>query len=123
MKISTKSQYAVTAMLDIALNQNQGSVSLSAISERQGISISYLEQLFAKLRKQKLVTSTRGPGGGYHLGRDTSEIFVAEIIDAVNDKSKIQDDRSASAAYQLWSGLSNQIHTFLCDISLADLLE
>ncbi len=84
MRLTTKGRYAVTAMLDLALHAQQGPVSLADISERQGISLSYLEQLFAKLRRGNLVTSVRGPGGGYQLSRHMSGIHVAQVIDAVN---------------------------------------
>ena len=85
MRLTTKGRYAVTAMLDLALHGSNGPVSLADISGRQDISLSYLEQLFAKLRRNELVKSVRGPGGGYRLSRDYAEIFVAQIIDAVNE--------------------------------------
>ena len=85
MRLTTKGRYAVTAMLDLALHSGSGPVSLSDISARQGISLSYLEQLFAKLRKADLVKSVRGPGGGYCLGAHESQIFIAQIVDAVYD--------------------------------------
>ena len=84
MRLTTKGRYAVTAMLDLALHNNQGPVSLADISLRQAISLSYLEQLFAKLRKNSLVNSIRGPGGGYELERQSGQIYIAEIVDAVN---------------------------------------
>ena len=82
MRLTTKGRYAVTAMLDLALHKNQGPISLADISRRQAISLSYLEQLFAKLRKSSLVSSVRGPGGGYELERSAASIYIAEIIDA-----------------------------------------
>ena len=85
MRLTTKGRYAVTAMLDLALHAQNGPVSLADISERQGISLSYLEQLFAKLRRGNLVSSVRGPGGGYQLSRDMRVIQVAQVIDAVNE--------------------------------------
>ena len=85
MRLTTKGRYAVTAMLDLALHGGNGPVSLADISGRQDISLSYLEQLFAKLRRNDLVSSVRGPGGGYRLSRCGEEIFVAQIIDAVNE--------------------------------------
>ena len=85
MRLTTKGRYAVTAMLDLALHKQKGPVSLADISQRQAISLSYLEQLFSKLRKSSLVSSIRGPGGGYVLKRDPNEIFIAEIVDAVNE--------------------------------------
>ena len=85
MRLTTKGRYAVTAMLDLALHKNEGPVSLADISQRQAISLSYLEQLFSKLRKSSLVSSVRGPGGGYKLERQSKSIGIAEIIDAVNE--------------------------------------
>ena len=130
MRLTTKGRYAVTAMLDLALHKNQGPVSLAGISQRQAISLSYLEQLFAKLRKSSLVSSVRGPRGGYVLQRGSEAIFIAEIIDAVNesiDTTKCQgagdcQDGETCLTHHLWIGLSNQIHSFLEGISLADLV-
>ncbi|HBX99586.1 MAG TPA: Fe-S cluster assembly transcriptional regulator IscR, partial [Gammaproteobacteria bacterium] len=85
MRLTTKGRYAVTAMLDLAMHRAQGPVSLADISQRQAISLSYLEQLFAKLRRVSLVSSVRGPGGGYELLRGSEVIFISEIIDAVNE--------------------------------------
>ncbi len=130
MRLTTKGRYAVTAMLDLALHKNQGPVSLADISQRQAISLSYLEQLFAKLRKQSLVSSVRGPGGGYELDRDSASIYIAEIIDAVNESVDTTKCKGAGdcqggetcLTHYLWEDLSNQIHTFLEGISLADLV-
>lgn len=130
MRLTTKGRYAVTAMLDLALHSDHGPVSLSDISNRQGISLSYLEQLFAKLRKQLLVNSVRGPGGGYRLSRSRSEIFVAQIVDAVNEsvdatgckgKSDCQSGNTC-LTHHLWCDLSDQIHDFLSQISLEQLV-
>jgi len=85
MKLTSKGRYAVTAMLDIALNQAKGPITLAMISERQAISLSYLEQIFAKLKKSGLVLSARGPGGGYRLSRSAQDISVGDIIVAVNE--------------------------------------
>ena len=130
MRLTTKGRYAVTAMLDLALHPKQGPVSLAEISSRQGISLSYLEQLFSKLRRESLVKSIRGPGGGYQLGRTSDEIFVAQIVDAVNEKldatrCKKQGDCQngiTCLTHNLWCDLSDQIHGFLNEISLADLM-
>ena len=130
MRLTTKGRYAVTAMLDLALHKNQGPVSLSDISSRQAISLSYLEQLFSKLRRSELVSSVRGPGGGYELKRGSDEIFVAQIIDAVDesvDTTKCQGAGDCQGGetcltHYLWEDLSEQIHTFLESISLADLV-
>lgn len=130
MRLTTKGRYAVTAMLDLALHKNQGPVSLADISSRQAISLSYLEQLFSKLRKGSLVNSVRGPGGGYELKRDSALIYIAEIIDAVNesvDTTKCQGAGDCQGGeicltHFLWEDLSEQIHNFLEGISLADLV-
>lgn len=130
MRLTTKGRYAVAAMLDLALHANAGPVSLADISGRQEISLSYLEQLFAKLRQNQLVQSVRGPGGGYRLGRPQDQIFVAEIIDAVNEsvdathcggQGNCQKGEVCLTHY-LWSDLSDQIHQFLSGISLASLV-
>ena len=126
MRLTTKGRYAVTAMLDLCINASKGPVTLSDISKRQDISLSYLEQLFSKLRKQALVSSVRGPGGGYLLGRKAAEINVAEIIDAVSesvDATKCRGRGDCQAGemcltHYLWEDLSAQIHNFLSDITL-----
>lgn len=130
MRLTTKGRYAVTAMLDLALNANDSPVSLADISQRQSISLSYLEQLFAKLRRGQLVSSVRGPGGGYLLSRPAAQVFVAEIIDAVNEsidatgcagQAACQEGETCLTHY-LWCDLSEQIHHFLSGISLASLV-
>jgi len=126
MKLTTKGRYAVTALLDVAIHSGQGPISLSDISKRQSISLSYLEQLFSKLRQQYLVESIRGPGGGYCLARDASEIYVSEIVDAVNESVDAtscggQGDCQKGEmclTHHLWEDLSDQIHDFLSGISL-----
>jgi Rrf2 family iron-sulfur cluster assembly transcriptional regulator len=130
MRLTTKGRYAVTAMLDLALNETQGPIRLSAISDRQGISLSYLEQLFAHLRRQDLVRSVRGPGGGYRLKRGADAISVAEVISAVNEDTDATrcrgkgdcQDGDTCLTHHLWMDLSDRIHDFLSDISLADLV-
>jgi Rrf2 family transcriptional regulator, iron-sulfur cluster assembly transcription factor len=130
MRLTTKGRYAVTAMLDLSIHSSEGPVNLSDISRRQDISLSYLEQLFARLRKRKLVSSVRGPGGGYRLGRSNSTIHVAEIIDAVNEsldttkcKGKADCQQGETClTHHLWQDLSDQIHAFLSNITLADLV-
>lgn len=131
MRLTTKGRYAVTAMLDLALNAKQAPVSLADISERQGISLSYLEQLFAKLRRNELVSSVRGPGGGYQLARGAAEIQIVQVIDAVDEsvdatrcqgKGNCQGGETCLTHY-LWCELSEQIHEFLSGISLATLVE
>ena len=131
MRLTTKGRYAVTAMLDLALHGEGRPVSLADISGRQDISLSYLEQLFAKLRRNELVSSVRGPGGGYRLSRGGHEIFVAQIIDAVNEAVDATGCRGTSDCQQgevclthhLWCDLSDQIHGFLSQISLSNLVE
>ena len=131
MRLTTKGRYAVTAMLDLAIHAKQGPVSLNDISGRQGISLSYLEQLFAKLRRSGLVASVRGPGGGYRLSRDASEVNVADIVDAVNESMEATrcdrrgdcQDGHPCLTHHLWLDLSDQIHAFLRGITLASLIE
>jgi len=132
MKLSTKGRYAVMAMLDIALNnKHQKPVKLTDISKRQGISLSYLEQLFTKLRKNGLVNSTRGPNGGYSLNRPTSKITIADIITAVDEcidatrckGEKNCHDTQACVTHQLWTDLSDQICDFLNGITLAQIIK
>jgi len=131
MRLTTKGRYAVTAMLDLALHAERGPISLADISKRQDISLSYLEQLFSRLRQSGLVSSVRGPGGGYRLARSGDDICVAEIIDAVNesvDATSCGGNSDCSGGEQclthyLWTDLSRQIHSFLDGISLADLVQ
>ncbi|HIE86773.1 MAG TPA: Rrf2 family transcriptional regulator [Pseudomonadales bacterium] len=130
MRLTAKGRYAVTAMLDLAVHQKVGPISLADISRRQGISLSYLEQLFAKLRKHNLVNSVRGPGGGYQLERDPGRIFVAEIVDSVDenvDATKCSGRADCQhgemcLSHQLWSDLSSEIHHFLSGIDLASII-
>ncbi len=130
MKLTTRGRYAVTAMLDLAIHGSERPVSLADISSRQEISLSYLEQLFSKLRRNGLVLSVRGPGGGYHLARAESAIFVAEIIDAVDESVDVTNCHGKGNCQQgevclthhLWLDLSEQIHAFLSQISLGDLV-
>ena len=127
MKLSTRGRYAVTAMFDIALHHDKGPVSLAEIAQRQGISLSYLEQLFASLRDQGLVKSTRGPGGGYSLAVDSAKIAIADVIDAVDESldttrcggSGDCQSHQRCLTHDLWENLSNQIRSYLSGISLA----
>lgn len=131
MKLTTKGRYAVTAMLDLALHGDNGPVTLADISARQEISLSYLEQLFSRLRRQHLVASIRGPGGGYRLSRGADAIFVSDVVDAVSES--LDTTRCANKGdcqsgekcltHHLWSDLSEQIHQFLSNISLSDLMK
>ena len=128
MRLSTKSRFAVTALIDLGLRQQQGPVSLAAISQRQHISISYLEQLFSKMRQHGLVESTRGPGGGYTLNRDAHHISLADIINAVNSPHK-KEQVPASATQNgyvsteaLWSDLKQKMDDHMQTISLHGLI-
>lgn len=134
MKLSTKGRYAVMAMVDLARHGAGHPVSLADIAERQEISLSYLEQLFARLRKNELVRSVRGPGGGYLLGRGTDEVKISDIILAVDEPIRVtrcqptsavgcKADRSRCLTHDLWEELGNQIHLFLRSVSLADVVE
>lgn len=130
MKLTSKGRYAVTAVLDIALNADGGPVSLADISERQHISLSYLEQLFAKLRKDGLVKSVRGPGGGYQLGLPSEQISVGMIIAAVNENIHVTKclgrenckNGVECLTHELWEDLSLRIESFLNEITLAELV-
>lgn len=130
MRLTTKGRYAVTAMLDLAINYQNGPITLSDISKRQGISLSYLEQLFSKLRKNGLVDSARGPGGGYRLSRDADEIAVGDVITAVDEKIDVTQcggkgdchGGGPCLTHELWCDLSKQIYAFLNDISLGKLV-
>lgn len=130
MRLTTKGRYAVTAMLDLAVHNAEGPIALADISERQGISLSYLEQLFAKLRKTGLVASTRGPGGGYCLGKSAAEIAIAEVIAAVDEsvdatrcggQKNCQHDLPC-LTHDLWEDLNRQIRSFLSGVTLGDLI-
>ncbi|MBF8222744.1 MULTISPECIES: Fe-S cluster assembly transcriptional regulator IscR [Halomonadaceae] len=130
MRLTTKGRYAVTAMLDLAMNASREPTSLADISRRQEISLSYLEQLFARLRRAQLVKSVRGPGGGYLLAVAPEAITVARVIDAVNesvDATRCQglsdcQQGDVCLTHHLWCELSRQIHGFLDGITLADLI-
>lgn len=130
MRLTTRGRYAVTSMLDLALNQGGGPVPLAGISGRQDISLAYLEQLFGQLRRRGLVRSVRGPGGGYELGREARRISVGEVIDAVDEitdatrchgKSDCQGGETC-LTHHLWMELSGKVRGFLGGISLADLV-
>ena len=130
MRLTTKGRYAVTAMLDLAIHDQSGPVALADIAQRQGISLSYLEQLFAQLRRRGLVNSTRGPGGGYRLGRGPEAIAIADVIRAVDEsvdatrcggKENCQGQERC-LTHDLWEDLSQQIYEFLDRIHLAQLV-
>jgi Rrf2 family transcriptional regulator, iron-sulfur cluster assembly transcription factor len=134
MRLSTKGRYAVMAMVDLAQHGEGGPVSLAEIAERQEISLSYLEQLFAKLRRGGLVRSVRGPGGGYLLAHQRDDTRIADIILAVDEPLHAirckpgatigcRGDRSRCLTHDLWEELSNQIHLYLSSVSLGDVCE
>jgi Rrf2 family iron-sulfur cluster assembly transcriptional regulator len=130
MRLTTKGRFAVTAMVDLAMRQNRGPVTLAAISERQHISLSYLEQLFGKLRRHRLVSSVRGPGGGYNLARPMQGVSVADIICAVDEpldatqcggKENCLDDKRCMT-HDLWATLNAKMYDYLSSVTLADLV-
>ena len=131
MKLTTKGRYAVTAMLDLALHEAKGPVNLADIAKRQEISLAYLEQLFAKLRKNRLVDSVRGPGGGYRLKKPALEISISEIINAVDeavDATRCGGQQNCQGdlrclTHDLWTELSEHIFTFLNSITLGELVQ
>ncbi len=135
MKLTTKGRFAVTAMLDLALNEVDDGVlkpvTLADISERQEISLSYLEQLFSRLRRQGLVNSVRGPGGGYNLAKEKVDISIADIIAAVDEnidatqcggKENCQGDDGRCMTHALWTTLNQKILSYLSSVSLADMV-
>lgn len=130
MRLTTKGRYAVTAMLDLTVHGDSKTISLASVSRRQSISLSYLEQLFARLRQAGLVVSVRGPGGGYRLNRASNEIAIADIVGAVNESIDTTHCKGKSDCQQgevclthaLWDELSGEIQRFLSRISLADLV-
>ena len=130
MRLTTKGRFAVTAMIDVAMHGSRGPVTLAAVSDRQRISLSYLEQLFGKLRRHGLVESVRGPGGGYNLARASDTVSVADIILAVDEpidatqcggRENCHDDRRCMT-HDLWAGLNDHIFTFLHGVTLAQLV-
>lgn len=130
MKLTTRGRYAVTAMLDLALHQEGGPVALGDISRRQDISLSYLEQLFSRLRRRGLVLSTRGPGGGYRLSRPATEIAVSHVIDAVDENVEYTrcagqqncQNHERCLTHDLWESLSEHVRSFLDGVTLAGLM-
>ena len=134
MKLNTKGRYAVMAMVDLAVQRTDAPVALAEIAERQGISLSYLEQLFAKLRRAGLVNSVRGPGGGYRLGRGSDDIDIAEIILAVDEPIRAtrctpghplgcRGTTTRCLTHDLWEALGGQIYLFLSSVTVADVVE
>ena len=131
MKLTTKGRYAVTAMLDLAIHHEQAAVAVGDIAHRQGISLTYLEQLFARLRRKGLVESVRGPGGGYHLALPPAQISIAEIIVAIDeniDATRCGGEKNCQSegrclTHYLWQDLSERIYEFLSGVTLADLVK
>ena len=130
MRLTTKGRFAVTAMMDLAMHHGGGPVTLAEISRRQKISLSYLEQLFGKLRRHALVESVRGPGGGYHLAKDMGKLTVADIILAVDEpidatqcggKENCHDERRCMT-HDLWATLNEKMYEYLSSVTLADLV-
>jgi len=131
MRLTTKGRFAVTAMIDVAMHGGQGPVTLAGVSERQKISLSYLEQLFGKLRRHGLVESVRGPGGGYHLARPANSVSVADVIVAVDEpidatkcggRENCTDDGKRCMTHELWANLNTHIFSYLRSVSLAQLV-
>lgn len=130
MRLTTKGRYAVTAMLDLSLHHGDGPITLADIAERQGISLSYLEQLFSRMRKRELVFSVRGPGGGYSLARPTNEITIAEIITAVDESVDTTrchgahncQNNELCLTHDLWEDLSSRIYDYLDQVTLDDMM-
>ncbi len=130
MKLSTKARHAITAMMDLAINDKYKPVTLADISQCQGISLSYLEQLFAKLRKNDLVVGVRGPGGGYRLARSPHEISVAQVISAIDDNVQVEEQQPSELAvqqyddrcitHQIWDQLSTKIYSYLDGVTLGE---
>jgi len=130
MRLTTKGRFAVTAMLDLAMNSGKRPVTLAGISQRQSISLSYLEQLFGKLRRHTLVESVRGPGGGYTLARDLAKVSVADIITAVDEpldatqcggKENCKDEQRCMT-HDLWATLNDKMYEYLDSVKLSDLV-
>ena len=130
MRLTTKGRFAVTAMVDLAMRQTRGPVTLAAISDRQHISLSYLEQLFGKLRRARLVSSVRGPGGGYNLAQPPQTVTVAQMVTAVDEpldatqcggKENCHDDRRCMT-HDLWATLNEKMYEYLSSVTLADLV-
>lgn len=131
MRLTTKGRFAVTAMVDLAMNGDHGPVTLAAISERQKISLSYLEQLFGKLRRNKIVSSVRGPGGGYRLARPAVEIPISEIVLAVDEPLDATNcegrgncnEGNPCITHELWNGLTKTIYKYLQEVSLQQMVD
>lgn len=128
MKLSRKGRFAITAMMNLALNEKKGPMTLTQLTHDQGISLSYLEQIFARLRQENLVSGVRGPGGGYCLARSASEISISDIVSAIDEAAPSKNPNiqaslhlpDRSPIHAMWYDLSSDMHNFLGGISLAD---
>lgn len=128
MRLSRKGRFAVTAMMNLALNADKGPMTLTELTHDQGISLSYLEQIFARLRKEELVAGVRGPGGGYCLARSPEQISIADIVTAIDEKGPITDPNMVDTLYHsnrspihaMWNDFSTDLYSFMDKISLAD---
>jgi Rrf2 family iron-sulfur cluster assembly transcriptional regulator len=128
MRLSRKGRFAVTAMMNLALNADKGPMTLTELTHDQGISLSYLEQIFARLRKEDLVAGVRGPGGGYCLARSPEQISIADIVTAIDEKGPITDPNMVDTLYHsnrspihaMWNDFSTDLYSFMDQISLAD---
>lgn len=132
MRLTTKGRFAVTAMVDLAMRGGKAPVTLAAISERQKISLSYLEQLFGKLRRNKIVESVRGPGGGYYLARPANKITIAAIVTAVDEpldatncggRGDCHGEQNPCLTHELWKGLSEKIFSYLEEVTLQQMVD
>lgn len=131
MRLTTKGRFAVTAMVDLAMQGSKGPVTLASISERQRISLSYLEQLFGKLRRNNLVESVRGPGGGYYLSKNATKIKISEVVAAVDEPMDATNcggkgncmDGKPCITHELWKGLNDRIHVYLDSVNLQQLVD
>jgi Rrf2 family iron-sulfur cluster assembly transcriptional regulator len=131
MRLTTKGRFAVTAMVDLAMRGDHNPVTLAGISERQKISLSYLEQLFGKLRRNNIVSSVRGPGGGYRLARPAEQIAISEIILAVDEPLDATScagkgdclDGNACITHELWQGLTKTIYAYLAEVNLQEMVD
>lgn len=128
MKLSRKGRFAITAMMNLALNEKKGPMTLTQLTHDQGISLSYLEQIFAKLRQENLVSGVRGPGGGYCLARAASEISISDIVSVIDEAAPSKNSNveaslslpERSPIHSMWHDLSSDIHSYLGNITLAD---
>jgi Rrf2 family iron-sulfur cluster assembly transcriptional regulator len=121
MRIPSKGRYAVAALIDLSMKEAEGPLTIAEIAENQSISLSYLEQLFADMRNHGLIKGTRGPGGGYRLARDAQDISVADVIEAVDERTVYRmPEHETYEPFMMWEGLSQRLYDYLNGISIAD---